>query len=1000
MLFSLILWCLPAALRIHAWRSENIRALMAARDFTAQIVVKDGSRGRWFRFAGGRLTSGAGVNNDAEVTVRFKTAALGARILIHLTSGMFHFAWPLLKPFLEPMEVISAAKNFAFEVLGPDELSVHFTDIMNAMLTHGWQQGMPMPGGEIRYVNQTNGGPVFVYVKDGKIVRITPMEFGAGDPKPWVIEARGRKFSPPRRATLSPHGLASKSLIYSEKRLLYPMKRVDWDPNGERNPQTRGKSGYVRISWDEALDIAAAEIKRIRHEHGHGAIVNSHGSHHTWGNIGYYLSAHIRFMNAIGYTRMVLNPDSWEGWYWGAMHHYGNSMRMGGAEPYGQLEDTLQNAEMIVFWSSDPESTCGSYAAFEATVRRQWAKQLGIKMVHIDPYLNPTANWLGGKWIAPIPGTSPALAHAIAYVWISEGLYDRDYIETRTTGFDKYRAYVLGEDDGTPKSPEWQAQETGVAPQIVRALAREWGTKKTYLSCGGKGVAFGGANRSATGAQWARAMVCLMAMQGLGKPGINFGNLGTGTPVDLEFYFPGYAEGGISGDVEGTADAVQNYQRMPHLISMNTVTQKIPRLRLPEAILDGKTEGYPTDSRALEGQFQKFSYPSPGHAPVRMMYKYGSSHFGTTMESNRLAEALRSENLEFVLNQSIWNEGEVKFADLILPACTNFERADISEWAASGGYVHHNHNQMNHRVITLQHKCIEPLGESRSDYQIFLDLSKRLGLASYFGEGKTELIWCREIYLSSDLPKAISWRKFLRKGYYVVPPETKAANRRKTSWRWFAEGRKKDVPEPAPLPAEYGGNYLEGLQTQSGLFEFEASSLKRYNDDPERPPLNTYIPAWEGRRTAALYARYPLQLISPHPRYSFHTQSDGKDSTVNDISEHRVLIDGHYYWIARINPADARARGIAQHDLIKLYNDRGAVICAAVLTERLLPGVVHAYGSSAEYQPIGNTNAAPDIGGCVNILTPKRHMTEKTSASAPNSCLIEIEKWDPEKTGR
>jgi len=992
MLFSLILWCLPRALKLYGWRSPKLRALMATRDFTVQFVVKDTSRGRWLRFGGGRLTSGTGVIADASLTLRFRSAALGARILLQLGSGMFHAAWPLLRPFLDPMEVINAAKNFAFEVVGPDELAVHFSDILNLMLTHGWRTGTPAGSGETRHVNQTNAGPVFVYVKEGKIVRITPMEFGEDDPRPWVMEARGRSFSPPSRTTLSPHGLASKSLVYSSKRLLYPMKRVDWDPDGARNPQNRGLSGYVRISWDEALDIAAREIRRIRRVHGHGAILDSHGSHHTWGNVGYYLSAHIRFMNAIGCTRMVANPDSWEGWYWGAMHHYGNSMRMGGAEPYGQLEDALQNAGMIVFWASDPESTCASYAAFEGTLRRQWARQLGIRMVHIDPYMNPTANWLGGKWIAPVPGTSPALAHAIAYVWICEDLYDRDYIAKRTTGFDKYRAYVLGESDGTPKSPEWQATETGVAPHIVRALAREWGTRKTYLSCGGKGVAFGGANRAATGAQWARAMVCLMTMQGLGKPGINFGNLGTGTPVDLDFYFPGYAEGGISGDIENTGDAVQNYQRLPHLISMNTATQRVPRLRIPEAILDGRTEGYCTDSRSLEGQFQKFSYPSPGLSPVRMMYKYGGSHFGTTMESNRLATALRSQSLEFVLNQAIWNEGETRFADLILPACTNFERADISEWAASGGYVHHNHNQMNHRVITLQHKCIEPLGESRSDYQIFLDLAKRLGLGAYFSELKTELIWCREVYLSSDLPRVISWKKFLRKGYYVVPPQTRTA-RRSVSWRWFAEGRKKDIPEPAPLPSEYAESYLEGLQTQSGLFEFEASSLKRYGEDPERPPLNIYIPAWEGRQTTALYARYPLQLISPHPRYSFHTQSDAKDSATNDIVDHRVLVDGHHYWIARMNRFDARRRGIAQHDLIRLYNDRGAVICAAVLTERLLPGVVHAYGSSAEYEPVGPASAPSDIGGCINILTPRRHMTEKTSASAPNSCLIEIEKW-------
>jgi trimethylamine-N-oxide reductase (cytochrome c) len=486
-----------------------------------------------------------------------------------------------------------------------------------------------------------------------------------------------------------------------------------------------------------------------------------------------------------------------------------------------------------------------------------------------------------------------------------------------------------------------------------------------------------------------------MAMRGLVKPGINFGNMGTGAPLDMQFYFPGYADGGISGDVEGTADAIQNYQRLPHLISMNTVTQKISRLRIPEAILDGKAEGYLTDSKSLEGQFMRFSYPAPGHSPIKMMYKYGGSHFGTTMESNRLAKALQSENIEFILNQSIWNEGETAFADLILPACTNFERTDIGEWASSGGYGHHNFNQLNHRVITLQHKCIEPLGESKSDFQIFLELSKRLGLSAYFGEGKSELLWCREQFLSSDLSKVISWKEFLKKGYYVVPAETKSENRAPASMRWFAEGRKKDVPEPSPLPCEYGEEYLRGLQTQSGKFEFEPSSLKRF-DDPERPPVNKYIPAWEGRQTKDLYERFPLQLITPHPRFSFHTLGDGKDSVINDIVDHRVLIDGYYYWTARMHFADAAARGIRHHDLVRLFNDRGSVICAVVLTERLVPGVVHSAESSSQYDPIGEPGASPDRGGCVNLLTPKRHMTGKTTASAPNSCLIEVEKWHGE----
>ena len=388
----------------------------------------------------------------------------------------------------------------------------------------------------------------------------------------------------------------------------------------------------------------------------------------------------------------------------------------------------------------------------------------------------------------------------------------------------------------------------------------------------------------------------------------------------------------------------------------------------------------------------------PGGSPIRMMYKYGGSHFGTTGNSNRLAKAYQSENLEFVVNQSIWNEGEVHFADIVLPACTNFERWDIGEWANCGGYTLHNEGQLNHRVICMQHKAIEPLGESRSDYRIFADLAQRLGLGSYFSEGMTELDWCKQLFMATDVAKHMSWSEFLKKGYFVVPPE-KEALRAPTSFRWYAEGRKKDVPEPHPLPSEYAGDFREGLQTQTGKIEFEASSLKRFNGDPGRPPINRYIPSWEGLQTTELASRYPLQLVSSHPRYSYHTKGDGKDSIVNDITEHRLRIDGYYYWIARMHPADAAARGIAHHDLIRLFNDRGAVICAAVVTERIFPGVVYTYESCAVYDPTGKPGESLDRGGCVNLLTPSRSQTEMTTASAPNACLIEIEKWDGKTTG-
>ena len=98
-----------------------------------------------------------------------------------------------------------------------------------------------------------------VDVKNGKIIRIRPFpydwKYKPSEFKPWKIKARGKIFEPPLSSAIGPFGLCYKKSIYSPNRILHPLKRVDWDPNGERNPQNRGKSKYVRISWDEAIDI-------------------------------------------------------------------------------------------------------------------------------------------------------------------------------------------------------------------------------------------------------------------------------------------------------------------------------------------------------------------------------------------------------------------------------------------------------------------------------------------------------------------------------------------------------------------------------------------------------------------------------------------------------------------------------------------------------------------------------------------------------------------------
>ncbi len=979
-IFRVVLFGLAQAFNFQSRRHASFRNEARKQDFIFNIRLRNDSIGRHYIVKDGLIVKTKfGSHPEAPINMVFKNVDTALKILSPTASDAFK---------------IHAAKNFLMLVEGPDPLVTWFLQLMQRVMYEGFSHGKKMNDGSMRYTTMTNGGPLFVYVRDGKILRVTPIEFTDKDAPSWAIKARGKTFRPRRVGTVAPHGMSYKSAINADNRILYPMKRVDFDPDGERNPQNRGKSEYERISWDEATNIIAKEINRQKAVHGPGSIFLQHGSHHQWGNVNYYLSAMYRFANLIGFTRMAINPDSWEGWYWGATHHYGHSMRIGAAPGYGTTEDCLKEAEQIVFWSSDPESTNATYGGFDSTQRRLWAKELGLDFVHIDPHFNPTAQLLGGKWLPVKPGSDSALSQAIMNVWINEDLYDKEYVATRTTGFDEWKAYILGEEDGIPKTPEWQEDETGVPARDVRALARKWASKKTYLACGVSGNGFGGACRGANGAQWARNMVMMLAMQGWGKPGINMGNLVNGAPVDLHFYFPGYAEGGISGDLQNTASAVNNYQRMPHILTMNAVKQQIPKQRIPDAILDGKTTGYLWDGISQEAQFTPVPYPMEGYSPIHMIYRYGSSAFSTTSGSARFIESYRHDSIECVVNQSVFLEGETKFADIILPACSNLERWDIGEWCHGGGYVHHGFEVVNHRVVALQNKCIEPLGESKSDYDIFTEIMKKLGLGSVFTEGCGELDWVKRVFDSSDIPKHMSWEKFRKRGYFVIPSEVDEKLRPPVSMNWFAEDRHKDTPEPQPLPSQYAEQFGFGLQTPSGKFEFIPTLLKRNeHNHPDRPALNRYVTSWEGPKTTELVKKYPLQMLAAHCRYSFHTFSDGSDFT-DQIRDHRREIDGTYYWIMRMSPDDAAARGIKQDDLVKVFNDRGAVICAADICSLLTDGVVKSLEASSRFQQVKIKGELVEVGGSLNILTPSRLQSETTHSMSPNSTLVQVEKYE------
>ena len=156
----------------------------------------------------------------------------------------------------------------------------------------------------------------------------------------------------------------------------------------------------------------------------------------------------------------------------------------------------------------------------------------------------------------------------------------------------------------------------------------------------------------------------------------------------------------------------------------------VPRILFPECILEGKANwrGKGFCGERTEAQFKKYKYPEEGFSEIKMFWRYGGSYIGTMNNTNRWIKMYRSPKLEFVVNQSVYLEGEAKLADLILPACSNFERWDIGEWASPQGYGLHKASGLNRRIIVLQKKCIEPLGESKSDYEIFSLVSQEIGL--------------------------------------------------------------------------------------------------------------------------------------------------------------------------------------------------------------------------------------------------------------------------------
>jgi len=814
-------------------------------------------------------------------------------------------------------------------------------------------------------------------VKDGKIIRIRPLHYDwkyrPEEFNPWKMEARGQVFEPSMKSLIGPFSLAYKKRAVSPNRILYPLKRVDWDPNGERNTQNRGKSGYVRISWDEALDIVASELRRINKKYGLTAVLAQADGHGETKTVHAAHGCQRKLLELLGgYTLQMRNTDSWEGWYWGAKHVWG-------CEALGQqypltnvIPDIAEHSELLLFWGCDMETTPWGWQGQLPSRLCYWFTGLGIKQVYICPDLNYGAAVHADKWIPIRPNTDAAMRLAIAYVWLTEGTYDKEYIRTHAFGFDKFADYVLGREDGIAKTPKWAEEKCGVPSRIIKAFAREWASKKTSIAHGNGGSAI----RGPYSTEPARIEVCLLGMQGVGKPGSHFVKM-----IEWGLFFdPGWypmprapelpdVNAASHGQRVGTPAVMRGLAADGEKEDMHFPRSFIPKTLIHDAILNPPLTWYGTTSAGFPraDQFVQYKYPADGCSEIHMIWSDTPCLLTCWNDSNSVARAYQSPKIEFMLVQHPWMENDCLFADILLPVNTKFEEEDIATDNFSGQFS----------TVMYEEQCLEPKGESRTDYEVVCMIAERLGLLKEYTRGRSIKEWIKFGFDHSEVAPVISYEELKEKGYYVVPTDP--------HWMRHKPGLAPFAEDPVKNP----------LKTPSGKIEYYSQGLaEHFPDDDERPPVPHWIEKGSGHDESLSSKRaesYPLLIMSNHGRWRVHANLDDI-SWFHEIETCKVIgPDGYHYEPVWIHPSDAEKKGIVHGDVVNVFNERGGVLCGAYVTERIMPGTVYV-DHGARYDPI--VVGELDRGGAINTISPHSITSKNCAGMATSGYLVEVKRVD------
>jgi anaerobic dimethyl sulfoxide reductase subunit A len=685
---------------------------------------------------------------------------------------------------------------------------------------------------------------------------------------------------------------------YHPDRLQYPLKRV-----GER-----GEGRFVRISWEEALDTAARQLQRVKAEYGSSALFVPYGTG-SYNQVNGSQTAR-RLMNLFGGCLGIWNSYSW------AAINVATPTVYGTLVTGSQRQDWL-NARFILMWGWNPaEMRDGTNSEYFIKL----ARKNGARVVCIDPRMSLSAVSLADEWVPIRPGTDTAMMSAMAYVIFQEQLHDAEFIRSHCQGFEaaqmplgfedseSYKDYLYGVRDGQPKTPEWAEAICAVPAEAITRLAREYATCKPGILYQGYGM-----QRRAYGEQVVRAGCALAALTGnIGISGGWASGLGLQAPDGGPFWnlFP---------------------------VGENAVKASIPCFLWTEAVLRGR------ELTALHGVTGVERLDND----IKLIYAVASNALiNQHANINRSAEILRDETkVEFVIVQDQFLTPTGRFADLILPACTQFET-----YGCEDGWKYGDE-------IILMPKLVEPLGESKSDYQICAEIADRLGSGEEYTQGRDERGWVEWIlsrYRETRFPDIPSLDEFEAQNIGVyAPPVTKPVVA-------FEDFRRDPIKHP--------------LQTPSGKIEIFSPKLHALAN-PEIPPVPKYIQEWESPFGPEA-EKYPLQAIGHHTLHRVHSTHDNND-WLAEAFPHRVFI----------NSLDAQARGITDGEKVKVFNARGAIILPCRITERIMPGVID-IPQGAWWTP---DELGIDRRGSINVLTSER-WTPLAFGTAQHTLMVQVEK--------